>query len=255
MKLKKILAVLCFCALAVSLAVPVFAAPGDPIENGASIDYEGAFPDEDLTVAVSVLYAMKKLYVNPYGLPYTIQKTSLMDNSGQTTGEKIQEGTVTDGWFSNTAVIKNNSTTSLGVSVTISTDAHGAAKVVDDADDAALNPQFNCLYGDFQITKATLVSGVITPTDWDTNMKTVAIPSTDNPIAAAQPTGFTLDGAQEGTGMQAGTTIPAYAAFRIRGHAVICSADATGSDATAGSTANVWPEDDVVDMTVAFSFT
>lgn len=261
MNVKKLLAVLCACALFFALAVPAFAASSTAVTNSASIDLDGTYaPDDDLEVAVSVLYAMKKLYVNPYSLPYSIKNTTLTTDgtTASEDGESIKEETTTDGWFSNTAVIKNNSTGALHVSVTITTEAQGAARVVASKADAAHYPQYNCLYGNFQITTASLVSGVITPSDWDAtatgNMKEVPIPDTANPNTAAQDTQFILAGGQEGTGVNAGTIVPTYAAFRIRGGAVICAQDATGSDATLGSIANVWDQGDVVHMKIAFSF-
>lgn len=264
MKLKKILAVLCVCALAFSLAIPAFAATG--IENDASLTLEGSTTNDpdNLTIAVSVLYAMKKLYVNPYGLPYTIKTTALKegpDDSATNTNLTIQEETVTAGWFSNTAVIRNNSLTPLKVSVTISTEVHGAARVVENKADADNYKSNNCVYGTFQITQAKAAGSVITPTDWkeDTtgdgtngHMKEVSIRATGDPNTGAQDTRFTVAAATPPTGIQTENT-PAYAAFRIRGGAVICSED-SAADATASSIANVWPDEDVVDMTVAFSF-
>lgn len=266
MKLKKVLAVLCVCALAFSLTVPAFAGPNPtptptavPIDNEASINLGGTFPDSDLTVAVSVLYAMRKLYVNPYGLPYNISNTTLQD------GSEIYEETVSAGWFSNTAVIKNNSTSELPVKVTITTtpgeDSTGTVKVVPytvgtatdpaiDPDGATINPNFNCLYGAFQIADAEDEDGVITP-DWsaDGNLAQVAIPDSDNQIYTPQNANFSVVAAEEGQGEFAGTTIPGYAAFRVRGGAATKTAGVSGGDLD-----SIWPETEVIDMTIAFTF-
>lgn len=256
MKLKKVLAVLCVCALAVSLAVPVFAASDTPAD--ASIDYEGGFPDSDLEVAVSVLFAMKKLYVNPYGLPYNIKNTTLNDEDSS----EIYEETVSDGWFSNTAVIKNLAPKALPVSVTIKTTEKGDARVVASANDASNYPAYNCLYGNFQITKAINEDGVITPTDWvlntgatdETNhMKQVAIPATGAPVTL-QDTQFEVDEAKEGEGANEGLMMPGFAAFRIRGSAVIRTADGTSGNIGEWDDGSNGGDGDVVDMTVAFTF-
>lgn len=74
MKTKKLLAVLCACALVFALAVPVFAGDDDPIENPTQTDFTGKTPSA--TVSVQVIAGVKELYVNPYGLPYTLPNGS-----------------------------------------------------------------------------------------------------------------------------------------------------------------------------------
>lgn len=277
MKMKKLLAVLCTFALVFALAIPAFASPSPsqtPIPNDAEIDYEGTIAgdeDPDLTVAVSVLFAAKKLYVNPYGLPFTIKNTTVRDGGtdAQPVNVEIQEGTTTAGWFSHTAVIKNNSTSDLPVSITVKyTLKSGGVKVVAydvSTETPTLDDNYNCLYGAFQITDAKLQDGVISATDWvaapasgatDTaHMKQVAVPASDNVPTEPTETGYTLVGGEEGLDDFARPIItPSYAAFRIRGGAAINADGADASDASNGSIANVWPGEDTVDMTIAFSF-
>lgn len=275
MKLKKILAVLCVCALALSLAIPVFA---DAIENGSKVVFDGTIADEKdegLEVAVAVLYGnIHKLYVNPYGLPFTIKDgvitAPVQGDDGQVTdqptGETIKEGTTTNGWFSHTAVIKNLSRDELDVKVTFTMELNSSnVKVVEyDLTNpqnpvADIDPNFNCLYGTFQITKATMSkTKEISATNWtihtetDGDMYEIAIPASDSVPTSPTATGFKLAGATPPTGTATEDT-PAYAAFRIRGGATI-NADGAASDATNSNIANEWGEDDTVNMTISFSF-
>ncbi|MCH5259496.1 MAG: hypothetical protein J1F18_07080 [Lachnospiraceae bacterium] len=270
MKLKKILALLCCCALAVSLAVPVFAGTVAPTD-GATIVYAGSPAkegDADLTVAVSILYAMKKLYVNPYGLPFNIKTTKVLDSSGTATDETIYEETVTEGWFSNTAIIKNIAPSDLNVKVKISTDPKGNTRVVEDEADAANHTEYNCVYGTFEITEAKLVKdddgkNQYKPTDWKLynvsdgaqagHKRFVPIRATGDPDTSLQDTEYTIVGAKtEETAMGWETTY-GYAAFRVRGGAVINKGESTEGN-IGPATANEWPDTDVVDMTVMFSF-
>lgn len=253
MNKKKLLAVLCTCALLFALAVPAFASGA--MTNGTETVFEGADTENDpnLTVSVSVLKGANKLYVNPYGLPYTIKNGTAQDAGGTATGESIKEGVTTDGWFSTTSVIKNETETALKVSVTMKSEEKTAnVKVV--TGKTAANPAFNCLWGNLQIAPAEYNSStkLITP-DWDSKEE-VSVPTADNPITDPADTHFTLAGGTPGEdNLGQPITVPAYAAFRIRGGAKLGSASASGGDASDGS-ASGWGKNDLVDVTVAFSF-
>lgn len=272
MKLKKLLSVLCACALIFALAVPAFAssATSGNIPNDTETEFKGDhLPDEDngVTVSISVLYSLKKLYVNPYGLPYKIADAAVMvpdpDNPGQMKkgDDKIQEGVVTDGWFSDTAIIKNDAKDSLKVSVTMTTTTHGAVEVVLPANAPQANntPDNNTLYGKFQITDATYDTAKKTyiPGDWTVAADKPA-KEADIPVGAAAnvkgtPTksniGYILKGEHEETDQSTGRpyTSAGYAAFRMRGSAVIGANSASPGDAG-------WGQNDLADVSVAFSF-
>lgn len=255
MNKKKLLAVLCTCALLFALAVPAFAS-NNAMTNPTENTFEGSDMDDELTVSVSVLKGANKLYVNPYGLPYTIREGTAKNAAGTATGEKIKEGVTTDGWFSTTSVIKNESTKELKISVTMKTVERSAnVKVVANEDAVAANSAFNCLYGNLQLAPASYdsTSKLITP-DWDSK-KEVAVPTVASPLTTATYTELDIDAADDSQRDAAGRPIiePGFAAFRIRGHAVIGSGEATGADATAGGAAE-WAKGDLADVTVAFSF-
>ena len=251
MKLKKLLAILCACTLLFALAVPVFAS--NSIENGTENKFEGSDTDDptNLTVSVSVLKGANKLYVNPYGLPYTIKDGSATGSAAS--GEKIKEGTTTAGWFSTTSVIKNESTTALKVYVTMKTEETGNAKVVANA--AAVDPAFNCLYGNLEIAPATYTSStkLITP-DWDSK-KEVGVPTEASPLSTPTYTQLIIAAADDSRTDDAGRPIiePGFAAFRIRGFAKLGGGNASGGDASDGNAAE-WAKTDLADVTVAFSF-
>lgn len=273
MKKKKFLAVLCACAIAFSLAVPAFAeASPDEIANGTQIIFTGTFPDDNTTVSVSVLTGLTNLYVNPYGLPYTIDDGEVMEPDADdpqqmvSTGEYIKEGTTTDGWFSNTAAIRNDSNAQLDVLVTMTTTEKGGVKVeLAPADPDNFTPTDNTLYGNFEIVTARGVADqdesgspitMITPGDWD-SADTVAIPAgsgtanTPGRTDKNHATGFVLNGVGEEMDEDTGemVSVPTYAAFRLRGSAVIGS-----STSSTGSDADGWLNTDVADVVVAFSF-
>lgn len=255
MKLKNLIAVLCVCAMVFALAVPVFAdeATNGNIGNSTKTDFEGTpVPDPDnLTVSVQVLTALTKLYVNPYGLPYTIKdgKIGTAPEEGQEdTRDSIKEGMTTDGWFSHTAIIKNESDGELHVIVTMTTTEQGDVKVVSYATGSGENfePRENSLYGKLEIVSAyyDYDTNAITPRAWD-GTYTVEVPvGSGQPGVAGTPvkkdTNFILNAAES-------ADAPQYAAFRIRGSAVI------GSD-TSAADGDVWPNADVADVSVAFSF-
>ena len=284
MKLKKLLAVLCVCALALALAVPAFAeaTPGDAssgnIKNPLENEFVGTNPEDQnsgLTVSVAVLKGANKLYVNPYGLPYTIP-TGSIENSTDT----IVEGTTTAGWFSTTSLIKNESENDLKLKVTMTTTEKGGVKVVTPANAPATGttPADNTLYGYLEITTATRATdGKITP-NWvaatgggdHANLRVVPVPAGSGTAGEAgspakdvvpdvrtggtgTPAGFTLTKMIVGTGANVGIDTPSYAAFRIRGFAVVGGSDASGSNASDGN-ASGWLEGDLADVVVAFSF-
>ena len=253
MNKKKLLAVLCTCTLLFALAVPAFAS-NNAMTNPTENTFEGSDMDGELTVSVSVLKGANKLYVNPYGLPYTIREGSATGAGAN--GEKIKEGITTDGWFSTTSVIKNESTKALKISVTMKTVERSAnVKVVANEAAVAANSAFNCLYGNLEIAPADYnsTSKLITP-DW-ASKEEVPVPTVASPLTTATYTNIDIDAADDSQQDAAGDPIitPAFAAFRIRGHAVLGSGEATGADATAGGAAE-WAKGDLADVTVAFSF-
>lgn len=258
MNMKKLLAVLCACALVFALAIPAFAeaTPGELYPNGTKVDFEGTMPDEDITVSVSVLTALTKLYVNPYGLPYKIADGKIGNaptGEQEDTRDTIKEGTVTDGWFSNTAAIKNDSDANLSVKVTLTTTTKGNVKVVT-TDPTGTSPAENTLYGNFQIAAAKYASKTITPGTFKADYNVVIPEGSGTPGVAGTPyeqdTTFILNKA--GTDVEQGQTIsvPTYAAFRLRGVAVIGSGSGDASD----SNASGWDKADLADVSVAFSF-
>lgn len=265
MNVKKLLAVLCALTLVFALAIPVFATA---IANGTQTIFEGSTTD-DLTVSVSVLKGNDKLYVNPYGLPYTIQPTKaqkpVKGDSGvewEDADETIVEGTTTNGWFSTTSALKNESLTPLKVSVTMKSELSenaeaGRVKILDAATEEVTGHDkvFNCLWGNLELAGASYDTGkkLLTP-DWDgenTDVVTVGVPELGETVA--EDTAFVLDGADPEAVDNNGRpwTAPAYAAFRIRGSAKIADA----SEATSGDLKITdWEDTDLVDVTVAFSF-
>lgn len=269
MKTKKLLAVLCACALVFALAIPVFAAanPEDPINNPTNTDFEGKTPSA--TVSVQVLAGVKELYVNPYGLPYTLPNGTATaptvpaptGGAATTTTYTIKEETTTDGWFSTTAVIRNTGNTPLDVKVTMTTKEHGNVRVVAADPGAGASLAYNTLFGKFEITDATADDqNVITP-DWSsTHKKTVDIPAgagtgvdgEAGDTLAEEPTGYTIIGSKTDTVMGDLVTTHGYAAFRLRGSAKMANND----EATVGNVEqNKWLNKDVADVSVAFSFT
>lgn len=272
MKLKKLLALLCVCVLALSLAVPAFAADDDAtsgnIRNPLENPFEGADPnDGSLTVSVAVLPGANKLYVNPYGLPYTVPDRTGVDIDGEAGSAvaKIVEGTTTAGWFSTTSLLQNNSDSNLKVKVTMTTTEKGGVKVVEVpvGGSAPTNVQDNTLYGYLEINTAAYdqTKGTITPT-W-TGAKKVPVPAgsgtagqAGTPVKDVDPTdgttpGFTLNKATTTEIKGEMVTTPTYAAFRIRGSAVM---PASGSNTGASNGDIGWAKADLADVLVAFSF-
>ena len=271
---KKLLAVLCACAIAFSLAIPVFAeSTASEIPNGTKIIFEGTFPDTNTTVSVSVLTGLTNLYVNPYGLPYTIKDGEVMEPSAQNpqvmepTGEVIEEGITTDGWFSNTAAIRNDSDAKLDVFVTMTTTEKGNVKVIADPNNPAYTSSDNTLYGRFEITKATATDTqnaeeedikLIKATNWN-DVYTVGIPVGGQTVRTAAPmdaatnaNAFSIDAGRPDVDLDTGLPIivPTYATFRLRGSAVVGSGSGGASDGDASG----WLSSDVADVAVAFSF-
>lgn len=271
MKTKKLLAVLCACALVFALAIPVFAAanPEDPINNPTNTDFEGKTPSA--TVSVQVLAGVKELYVNPYGLPYTLPNGTATaptvpaptGGTASTTTYTIKEETTTDGWFSTTAVIRNTGNTPLDVKVTMTTKEHGNVRVVDADPGAGASLAYNTLFGTFDIADATADDDNVITADWTTttgHMKQVNIPAgagtgVDGEAGATlaeEPTNYTIIGSKTEEVYGREVTTHGYAAFRLRGSAKM----ANNEEATDGQTQpNKWLNKDVADVSVAFSFT
>ncbi len=270
MNMKKLLAGICTGALAISLAVPAFAAN---VTNPNSTTFTGdVASNAGGTVSVSVRAASTKLYVNPYGvsydLPYGEVKTAAADFDVDE-DLVIAQGSTAAGFFSDVALIENNSTSALKVGVTLTTTEKGAVKVVASAP-AGGTASDNTLYGNFEITSATLSTGtaqvskadgskeektgvsIVTPNWADTNKKTFAIPAGGGTAgtagsASVMPAAnqYTLAAATSTTDSMTNVTTvtPAYAAYRLTGTALI------------GTTNNAWPEADVADVVVALTFT
>lgn len=270
MNMKKFLASACAGALAISMAVPAMAAN---VTNPNSTTFSGALADAaGGTVSVRVRAASTKLYVNPYGvsydLPYGEVKTAAADFNVDE-DLVITQGTTAAGFFSDVALIENNSTAALNVGVTLTTTEKGAVKVVASAP-AGGTASDNTLYGNFEIASAAATTGtvdvskadgtkesktgvsIVTPNWADTNKKTLAIPAgsgtagtagSASTMPAAQQ--YTLAGATSTTDSISGTTTvtPSYAAYRLSGTALI------------GTTNNAWANADVADVVVALTFT
>lgn len=270
MNLKKFLAGVCTGALVLSLTIPAFASN---ITNPNSTTFTGDVANSaGGTVSVRVRSASTKLYVNPYGVSYNLPYGEVKTASADFDVDEdlvITQGSTAAGFFSDVALIENNSTSALKVGVILTTTEKGAVKVV--AADPGATAAANTLFGNFEITSAAVSTGtvevskadgtkenktgvtIVTP-DWsDTNKKTVAIPAgsgsagtagtPSTPIAAAQQ--YTLAAATSTTDpvTQAVTVTPSYAAYRLTGTALI------------GTTNNAWPNADVADVVVALTFT
>ena len=245
MNMRKLLAGICTGALVISLAVPAFA---DDLANPTKTEFTGD-TGANLTVSVSVkAAAAPKLYVNPYGMAYTPADITISGGSGDNI--VIKETPTSAGFFSDTALIENKSTSSFGVKVTLTTESEGSVAIVA-ADPGATPPTVNTMYGHFEIADATFASGTVTP-DWTTK-KQVVIPATsaasggtNGTATSTGDTGYTLNAASSTTDSMSGTTTvtPAYAAFRLTGNSYVGS--------TAGTT---WADTDLVNVSVAFTFT
>lgn len=240
MKLKKFLAGVCTGALALSLAIPAFATTPAALTNPTKTEFEGD-TGANLTVSVSVKASQTpKLYVNPYGMSYTPADITI--------GDIVIKGSSTAaGFFSDTALIENKSTSQFGVKVTLTTKS--AANVAIVATEPVTDPTDNTMFGHFEIADATLTDGTVTP-DW-TAAKQVVIPAisaasggTAGTATSTTYTRYILDaGTETPDAMSGGTKItPAYAAFRLTGKSYV------------GTTGNVWNDNDLVDVAVAFSF-
>lgn len=280
---KKLLSCLCAGAMALSMAVPAFAAD---ISNGASVNFQGKPADGEIAVVMQT--GGTNLYVNPYGLPYALGYGEVYATAGATTFDKtkdlaIQEpSTATEGFFSDTAVIQNNSDIDLDVKVSMTTTEKGDAKVVLAADVPAANSrEHQYMHGNLEIATAELTTGtakvtttaavtganpapavktdvdgvqVVVP-DWDSKA-TVAIPAgsgtagTAGAASAAADTGIMLAAAETTTdSFGTSTTVPGFVAYRLAGTAAPADSDGSGGAGAA------WAEADVADVTVAFTFT
>lgn len=255
MNMKKFLAGAFAGALALSLTAPAFATA---MTNPTETLFTGAAAPNTVSVSVKKVTA-PKLYVNPYGMSYSPDDSQVLAGASLATGDMvIKESSTSAGFYSDTAVIENNSTTNLGVKVTLKSESpsSGTAStaVVVAADPGSTAPTVNTLYGHFEIADATPVTGtvdsvdgVVTVTpDWAT-AKQVVIPACgagSAGTATTTDTQYTLKAATVTTGMGGvTTTTPGYAAFRLTGDAYI------------GTTGNSWAATDLVNVTVAFTFT
>lgn len=258
MNMKKFLAGAFAGALALSLSVPAFASA---MTNPTETLFSGAAAP--LTVSVSVKkVAAPKLYVNPYGMSYSPADSQVLASASLAAGDMvIEEAPTSAGFYSDTAVLENNSTAALGVKVTLKSESPSpaggtASTAVVVATEPAANaaPAVNTLFGHFEIADATAVTGsvnnvtgVITVTpDW-TSAKQVVIPACSAGgagTATTNDTTYTLAAATESTDMSGNTTTtPGYAAFRLTGNAYV------------GTAGNSWAATDLINVTVAFTFT
>lgn len=258
---KKLLACVCTSAMALSLSVPAFAAP---VSNPTETLFTGA--TAPTTVAVSIKkVATPKLYVNPYGMSYSPADSQVQATPGTlASGDMvIKESPTSAGFYSDTTVIENNSTASMGVKVTLKSESPSSgtastAVVVAGDTAPASAPTVNTLWGHFEIADATEETGsvedasgtdvagvhIVTP-DW-TTAKQVVIPACGAGAAGTATTTdtqYTLAGATESTDMSGNTTTtPGYAAFRLTGNSYV------------GTTGNSWEATDLINVTVAFTF-
>lgn len=286
MNTKKMLAGVCAGAMALSLTVPAFAAGS--ITNSMSVPFTGKPAEGE--IAVVMQKGKTNLYVNPYGLPYTLGFGEVFV-SGGTTFDKTQDiaikepDTASEGFFSDTAVIQNNGDIALSVNVTMTTTENGNAKVVLEADKpTAGNVTGQYMYGNLEIAPATMATGtatvtktaavtganpapavmeeqtgvkVVTP-NW-AGKKTVAIPAgggtagTAGTPSAVVDTQIDLPAVQTVEDENTGTsvTVPGVIAYRLAGSTIPMDTESSvGADDVAP-----WDSADVADVTVAFTFT
>lgn len=281
---KKFLSRVCAGAMALSLAVPAFAAT-NPIRNDASVTFNGAPADGEIAVVMQT--GTTNLYVNPYGLPYTLGFGEVFV-SGGSTFDKTQDiaikepDTASEGFFSDTAVIQNNGNIALNVNVTMTTTEKGKAKVVLEANKPTVgNVTAQYMYGNLEIAPATQSTGtatvtktaasggtpavkeeqtdvtIITPT-W-ASKKTVAIPAgggtagTAGTPSAVADTDIDLPAASTTTDENTGdtVTVPGVVAYRLAGTTIPMDKEST----TSANDVTPWDTADVADVTVAFTFT
>lgn len=281
MNTKKMLAGVCAGAMALSLSAPAFATA---IGNATEVDFTGKPAEGEIAVVMQT--GKSNLYVNPYGLPYTLGFGEVYTTAGATTFDKtkdiaIQEpSTSTEGFFSDTAVIQNNGDIALNVNVTMTTTEQGNARVVLEANKpSATNVDGQYMYGNLEIAPATIGTGTATVTKtaaasgnpavkeeqtdvtivtpkWD-DKEVVAIPAgsgtagTAGTPSAVADTGIDLPAAKTETdSFGASTTTPGIVAYRLAGTTI--PMDKVNATVT---TVEPWQEADVADVTVAFTFT
>ena len=289
---KKLLSCACAGVMALSLAAPAFAA-GTAISNGASVNFTGKPAEGEIAVVMQT--GKKNLYVNPYGLPYTLGFGEVYTTAGATTFDKTKDiaikepDTAFEGFFSDTAVIQNNGTIALNVQVSMTTTNQGDAMFIEEADLPAANARIHqYMYGNLEIAPATISTGtakvtktaasggtpavmeeqtgvtIVTPT-W-TAKKTVAIPAgkddgtdPDN-TAAGTPstvadTDIDLPAAQTVEDADTGLSSTVPGVVAYRLAGTTVPADAVPTGATAGTPVAVWKDVDFANVTVAFTFT
>lgn len=284
MNTKKMLAGVCAGAMALSLSAPAFAAA---IDNATAVDFTGKPAEGEIAVVMQT--GKSNLYVNPYGLPYTLGFGEVHATAGATTFDKtkdiaIQEpSTSTEGFFSDTAVIQNNGDIALNVNVTMTTTEKGKAKVVLEASKpAAGNVTAQYMYGNLEIAPATIGTGTATVTktaetsagagdavkeeqtdvtivtpNWK-DKKVVAIPAgsgtagTAGTPSAVADTTIDLPAAKTETdSFGASTTTPGVIAYRLAGTTIPMDTESSGG----ADDVTPWDAGDVADVTVAFTFT
>ena len=281
MNTKKMLAGVCAGAMALSLSAPAFATA---IANPTEVDFTGKPAEGEIAVVMQT--GKRNLYVNPYGLPYTLGFGEVFV-SGGTTFDKTQDlaikepATSTEGFFIYTAVIQNNGDVALSVNVTMTTTEQGNARVVLEANKpTATNVDGQYMYGNLEIAPATIKTGnaivtktaaqagppavaaekeeqtdvkIVTP-DWDSK-QTVAIPAGSGTAGTAgtpstDDTGIDLPAAETVSDSFGGrTTTPGVVAYRLAGTTI--PMDKPNATVT---TVEPWQEADVADVTVAFTF-
>lgn len=264
---KRMLAGLCAGAMALSLSA--FAAP---IDNPNKTTFEGAVATG--TISVKVRAGKTNLYVNPYGVSYNLGNGEIKNDPdaafAKETDLVVVEGATAAGFFSDTALIENNSDAALKVGVTLTTTVKTGSTVKVVGTTPASAPVDNTMYGNYEITSAALSTGtaevskadntkvemagvsIVTPNWNDTNKKTFAIPAggatagtAGSPSTSPDAQNYVLPKATSTTDPDSGVTTvtPSYAAFRLTGSAV------------KGSGATDWEDSDLVDVAVAFTFT
>lgn len=275
---KKLLSCVCAGAMALSMAVPAFATA---ITNSTATDFTGKPAEGDIAVVMQT--GKSNLYVNPYGLPYTLGFGEVLAGSAFDADTDIaikEPDTASEGFFSDTAVIQNNGEVALDVSVSMTTTEKGTLVFVADSTKVPTAGSITkqVMYGELEITTATLATGTATVTgasgkveqsgvpivtpDW-AGKKTVAIPAgaagaTATPLtgtagkgaaSAAADTGVTLAAATTTSAGGIETTTPGFVAYRLAGTAVPADSDGSGGAGAA------WTSTDVADVNVAFTFT
>lgn len=234
MKLKKALSVVFALTLVFALAVPVFASAMDHTFTATT-----TIPDDAGTVSVGIQANTTNgnhLYLNTTGTPY-----QLADNT--VSGITIKEGTATEGFFTNTGLIKNDGKTVLSVKVAITSTVSGA-EIIAPSSSRIGDVTANTLAGNLEVVAVTASNNTVTPV-W-TGAQKIEIPAADDQtnggVTAGSATAITADLAAAAQVTSGGrqVTIPGLLAFRLAGDIKLLS---TG-----------WGSD-TASVKVAFTFT